>query len=144
MSSGEWARAPRGGVALGEPILDIKASFFKNREDLSMAFDEVLAGRTKEALKGQPTLVQKKMFGGIAFMVRGHMCCGVAGNDLMARIGTGEYEAMLKKSHVREMDFTGKPLRGFIYVDQAGLKTERQLRYWVTKSLDFVLTLPPK
>jgi hypothetical protein len=84
------------------------------------------------------------MFGGIAFMVRGHMCCGVAGNDLMARIGTGEYEAMLKKPHVREMDFTGKPLRGFIYVDQAGLKTERQLRYWVTKSLEFVLTLPPK
>lgn len=109
-----------------------------------MACDEILAARIREAVKGQPKLSEKKMFGGIAFMVCGHMCCGVAGNDLMARIGPDEYETMLTRQHVREMDFTGKPLRGFIYVDQAGLRTERQLRFWVSKSLDFVLSLPPK
>ncbi|MGB6123251.1 MAG: TfoX/Sxy family protein [Bacteroidota bacterium] len=109
-----------------------------------MAYDECLAERLREALKGQRRLVEKKMFGGIAFMVRGNMCCGVQGNDLMARIGTAEFEAMLKKPHAREMDFTGKPLKGFLYIDQAGLKTERQLGYWVEKSLKFVLSLPPK
>ena len=62
------------------------------------------------------------MFGGIAFMVRGNMCCGVQGSDLRARIGPDEFEAMLKKPHARDMDFTGKPLRGFLYVDQAGLE----------------------
>ena len=109
-----------------------------------MAYDEILAERLREALKGERRLVEKKMFGGIAFMVRGNMCCGVQGSDLRARIGPDEFEAMLKKPHARDMDFTGKPLRGFLYVDQAGLETGRQLRYWVEKSLKYVLSLPPK
>jgi len=109
-----------------------------------MAYDESLAERLRGALAGQPKLVEKKMFGGIAFMVRGNMCCGVVGSDLMARIGPEEFEAMLKRPHAREMDFTGKPLRGFLYVDREGVRTDGQLRRWVEKSLKYVLSLPPK
>ena len=84
------------------------------------------------------------MFGGIAFMLRGHMFVGVVDATLMARVGPDEYESALGRSHVREMDFTGKPLRGYVYVDPMGLRTAKQLKFWTEKCATFVCSLPMK
>jgi hypothetical protein len=109
-----------------------------------MPFDEILAGRVRRALAGQQALEEKRMFGGLAFLVSGHMCCGVAGQDLMVRVGPELYERALKRPHARPMDFTGRPLRGFVYVGQEGCRTAAQLQGWVRLGLSFVLSLPPK
>ncbi len=77
-------------------------------------------------------------------MVRGLMCCGIVGDELMVRVGPEAYEAALKEKHVREMDFTGKPLRGMIYVTAPGIASAKQLDKWVECGLQFVLSLPEK
>jgi len=109
-----------------------------------MAYDEGLAQRIREVLQEQQNVVEKKMFGGIAFMVNGNMCCGVVKDTLMARVGPDAYESALAQPHAREMDFTGKSMKGMIYVDPEGLKTEEELKTWVERALEFVLTLPVK
>jgi hypothetical protein len=109
-----------------------------------MAFDEVLAERIREALKDTPGVAERRMFGGLAFMLRGHMFVGIVDSALMARVGPGEYEAALSKPHVREMDFTGKPMRGYIFVDPPGIRTAKDLGAWTTKCISFVSTLPKK
>ncbi len=109
-----------------------------------MAYDEGLAERLREVYAEQLDLVEKKMFGGLAFMVSGHMSCGVVDDRLMVRVGADQYQAALQQAHTGEMDFTGKPLRGFIYVEAAGLESDQELREWVEKSLRFVNSLPPK
>jgi len=115
-----------------------------------VAYDSALAERVRQALADRPErvaeadLVEKKMFGGIAFLVRGHMCCGIVGGDLMLRVGPDAYEKTLALAHVRPMDFTGRPLRGMVYVDAAGLKGSRALGGWLERGLDFVDTLPAK
>ncbi len=109
-----------------------------------MAYDEALADRIGVILKDQPNVVGKKMFGGIAFMVKGNMCCGVVKDTLMARVGPDAYESALAQPHAREMDFTGKSMKGMIYVDPEGLKSEEELKTWVERALEFVLTLPVK
>jgi len=96
-----------------------------------MAYDEGLVERLREIFEDRRDVNEKKMFGGIAFMVRGHMCCGVVGETLMARVGPDEYDQALKTRHVREMDFTGKPMKGFIYIDPEGFESDQDLRYWV-------------
>jgi hypothetical protein len=77
-------------------------------------------------------------------MNRGHMRCGVVGETLIARVGPNEYDKALKKKHVREMDFTGKPMKGFIYIDPAGFESDKDLQYWVTLSETYAKSLPPK
>ncbi len=109
-----------------------------------MAYNEKLAERIRQRLSGRAEVTERKMFGGLAFMVRGHMCCGVGGDELMVRVGPDLYEAALKEKHAREMDFTGKPLRGMIYVAAPGLSSDKQLGGWVERGLQFVLTLPEK
>ncbi len=109
-----------------------------------MPYDEALADRIGVILKDQPNVVGKKMFGGIAFMVSGNMCCGVVKDTLMLRVGAENYESLLSLPHAREMDFTGKSLKGMIYVDPEGLKTEEELKTWVERALEFVLSLPAK
>lgn len=84
------------------------------------------------------------MFGGIAFMMRGHMFAGTLGEALMVRVGPAEYERALARKHVRVMDFTGKPLRGFVAVDPAGIRTARELGSWLKRGMAFAATLPPK
>ncbi|MEW5976754.1 MAG: TfoX/Sxy family protein [Acidobacteriota bacterium] len=109
-----------------------------------MAFDEALAGRIRQVLRGQEPVTEKRMFGGIAFLVNGHMCCGVVGTDLMVRVGPADYAASLQEPHAREMDFTGRPLKGFVYVSPQGSATSQQLTSWVERSLRYAGTLPVK
>jgi TfoX/Sxy family transcriptional regulator of competence genes len=109
-----------------------------------MSYDEKLAERTRAILDSPDAVVEKKMFGGLAFLVRGHMCVGIVGRELMVRVGPGAYESALAEAHARPMDFTGKPLRGMIYVATTGLRTEAGLRGWVDRGLRFVNTLAPK
>jgi len=77
-------------------------------------------------------------------MVSGNMCCGVVNDTLMARVGVEQYLVCLDKNHVREMNFTGNPLKGFIYVDPEAIETDDELKYWVDTCLTFVLSLAPK
>jgi hypothetical protein len=77
-------------------------------------------------------------------MVHGHMACGVINDQLMVRVGKEQYEAALSKSFVREMDFTGKALTGFVYVEPEGFESDEELEYWVGLSVEYVLTLPAK
>lgn len=109
-----------------------------------MAFDEAVAGRVREALAGAPDVVEKRMFGGIAFMVRGNMCCGVIGDRLMLRVGPKGYETALSRPHVKVMDFTGRPMKGMVYVEPSGFVSSRDLRMWIEKAMEFALSLPAK
>ena len=109
-----------------------------------MAFDEGLAQRLREILAAREDVVEKKMFGGLAFMVSGNMCCGVLGGDLMARVGPGQYASVLRLPHARPMDFTGKPLKGFVYVGHEGIASDHELTVWVERCLEFAGSLPPK
>ena len=109
-----------------------------------MDYDEHLADRLRELLGNRTRFEEKKMFGGIAFLLSGNMCCGVVGDTLMARVGPDRYEDALARPHSREMDFTGRPMRGFVYVAAAGIESARDLRAWVAMCEDFVETLPPK
>jgi TfoX/Sxy family transcriptional regulator of competence genes len=109
-----------------------------------MAFDEAVAGRVRKALSGSPDLVEKKMFGGIAFMVRGNMCCGVIGDRLMLRVGPKGYEAALSRPHAKPMDFTGRPMKGLIYVEPTGFASPRDLKAWIEWAKEFAFSLPAK
>lgn len=109
-----------------------------------MAYSETVAERIRAVFKQQGTVVEKKMFGGLAFIVDGHMCCGILGDRLMARVGPDQYAQALAKPHVSEMDFTGKPLKGFLYVEPAGFADEDDLEEWIDRCLRCVRLLPPK
>lgn len=84
------------------------------------------------------------MFGGLCFMVNGSMCCGLTHAAFMVRVGPARYEEALAQPHARPMDFTGRPLKGMVYVDPAGYQTDAALSKWVTRGVDFVSTLPAK
>lgn len=84
------------------------------------------------------------MFGGLMFMVRGHMCCGIVGDEFMVRVGPEAYADALQHPYAREMDFTGKPLKGMVYVGVEGVKQDDDLGDWIARGIEFVQTLPPK
>lgn len=109
-----------------------------------MAFDEAVAARVRGALKGKRAVEENRMFGGIAFMVRGHMSIGVRGGDLMVRVGPDAYAEALKQPGAREMDFTGKPLKGYVYVGAKGCGTDAALAAWVERALAFNATQKAK
>ncbi len=109
-----------------------------------MAYDEGIAKRIRNALAKHGEVTEKKMFGGIAFMFQGHMCCGVIGERLMVRVGPDQYEEMLSRPHVKKMDFTGRPMKGFVYVEPAGFASEKDLKDIVVKGVMYVRSLPPK
>jgi TfoX/Sxy family transcriptional regulator of competence genes len=109
-----------------------------------MAYDEGLAQRVRESLQNEKDVEEKKMFGGLCFMVSHHMCCGILEDKLMARVGAENYEKLLKKEHSRPMDFTGKPMKGIIYVEPGGLTSDKDLKEWIEVCLDFISTLPAK
>jgi len=109
-----------------------------------MAYDEGLVERLREVFGDRRDIVEKKMFGGLAFMLSGNMCCGVVGETLMARVGTAQYQAALSRPHAREMDFTGKSMNGFVYVDPQGFESDADLQSWVALCETFVSSLPRK
>jgi TfoX N-terminal domain len=109
-----------------------------------VAFDQDLAERVRTALAGVPDLETRRMFGGITFMIGGHMACGVVGQELMLRLGPEAAERALREPHVRPMDFTGRPSRGAIFVGAGGLSNARDLERWLSAAMAFVATLPPR
>jgi len=109
-----------------------------------MAFDERLAERLRVVLRGVPGHGERKMFGGLAFMVDGHMSCGIVGDDLMVRVGAERHAEALAQPHARPMDFTGRPMKGMVYVSPEGFADDAALGAWVERALAFVRTLPPR
>lgn len=109
-----------------------------------MAFDETLADRIRSVLKRQKGVAERKMFGGLAFLLNGNMCCGVTKDQLMLRLGEQGTAEALTQPHARPMDFTGKPMKGMVFVAPAGLASDEDLRGWVERAVAFVSTLPAK
>ena len=109
-----------------------------------MAYNDDLAKKVSEILDEYAESDQRKMFGGIAFMVGGHMCCGVIKDDLVLRLGPEAAEKALRDPHVRPMDLTGRPMKGYVFVAKDGVRTEAKLRSAIRSALDFVETLPPR
>ncbi len=109
-----------------------------------MAYDEKLAERLSKAFRRRKGAAEKKMFGGIAYMVDGHMCCGVIKDMLVVRVGPDAYEKALEVKHTRPMDFTGRPMKGYVYVEAKGIKSDENLKSWIERGIKFVNTLPPK
>jgi TfoX N-terminal domain len=109
-----------------------------------MPYDQALAQRIQAALRALPGLTEKKMFGGVGFMVSGNMACGVHGPDLIVRLSPAQYEQAIKQPHVHVFDLTGKPMKGWITVGPAGCATDEDLRMWIEHGVAFAQTLPEK
>ena len=109
-----------------------------------MAFNEELALRLRQALGEQNGVTERKMFGGLCFMVHGNMLGGVMGDEIIVRVGAERYEDALNQPHAREMDFTGRPMRGFVVVASEGIASEERLNEWVQRGVQFATSLPPK
>jgi len=109
-----------------------------------MSYDEKLAQRLRKIVGLRSGMTEKKMFGGLAFLFNGHMFCGIINEDLMVRVGAQQYEAALAQPHARPMDFTGRPLNGYVYVAPTGYQGTSALEQWVQRGMAFVVTLPPK
>ena len=109
-----------------------------------MPYDETLAERLRPLFRGKYSVKEKRMFGGLSFMVNGHMCCGIVGNDLVVRTGPDRFSEAIRQPHARPMDFTGRPMKGFVYVAPAGYRSDLDLRSWTRRGLDFVLRQAPK
>jgi TfoX/Sxy family transcriptional regulator of competence genes len=109
-----------------------------------MAFNEVLAERVRELFDDRDDVREQPMFGGLTFMVRENFCCGVQDDDLIVRLGAEAGEAALEEPYARPMDFTGRPMRGWLYVGPAADFDDGLLSEWVRRSLDHCLSLPPK
>jgi TfoX/Sxy family transcriptional regulator of competence genes len=107
----------------------------KPETEAHMAYDEKLAERVREVLRGRAGFEERKMFGGLAFLHGGRMFCGIVKGDLMVRTGPERYEDALQHAHVRPMDFTGRPMTGMIYVAAPGLRGEA-LHRWVERGLE--------
>jgi len=109
-----------------------------------MSFDDRLAGRVRELLGRRRNVEERRMFGGLAFLLDAKMFCGVLGRDLVVRVGPERHAAALARPHVRPMDFTGRPMTGYVYVSPKGTATARTLQSWVRMAEEFVATLPVK
>jgi TfoX/Sxy family transcriptional regulator of competence genes len=109
-----------------------------------MAYSEALADRIRQALGRSRGLVEKKMFGGVGFLLRGYLCVGVWKTSLIVRLDPAQAEALLTQPHVHVFDITGRPMKGWLLVDADGLESDTQLAQWVEMAKQFVLTLPAK
>ena len=108
-----------------------------------MAYDLKLADRIRFEL-GEVPIVEKKMFGGVGFLLNGNLACGVNKNDLIVRVDPEKHIALLKKPHVRPFDMTGRPMKGWLVVEAEGVKTDKQLSKWLKEGIEFAATLPEK
>ncbi len=102
-----------------------------------MAYNEILVERITQAFRKIPKVETKKMMGGLTFMVNAKMCVGILGDDLMVRFDPEVHATALKKKGCREMDFTGRPMKGFVFVGPTGIKTDKHLAWWIELALDF-------
>jgi TfoX/Sxy family transcriptional regulator of competence genes len=109
-----------------------------------MAYDQKLEGRIRDLLGPREDLEARKMFGGLCFLVNGNMACGVLNADFIAKVDPERHDALLKKPGARPFDFSGRPMRGILYVGPEGVKTSKDLRFWVETSLAHALSKPPK
>ena len=109
-----------------------------------MPYDDGLAHRVRESLEPRADTTEREMFGGLGFMVDGNMCVGVIEDSLVARVGPEAYDDARSEPHARPFDFTGREMRGWVFVDPPGLAEDEDLATWVERCLGFVETLPPK
>lgn len=109
-----------------------------------MAYHQALAGRIREYLADQPDVVEKKMFGGLAFMWRGNMLCGVDSANMMLRVGPDQFGEALASPGARVMDLTGRPMKGWVMVDHHDVASDKALERWLQMAMSFVSTLPAK
>ena len=109
-----------------------------------MAYNEKLASRISSLLKSQRGVKEKKMFGGICYMLKDKMMCGIVKDDLMVRCLEDRYETLLKRPHAGIMDFTGRTMRGFLYISGKGIKTNEQLQNWLDIGIEYAIKSPPK
>lgn len=107
-----------------------------------MSYNESLAKKVRALLAGSDGLTEKEMFGGLAFMLNGNMACGVVGEELMVRVGPDNYHEALAERYTRPMDFTGRPLKGMVYVEEDAVAAD--LDNWVNRGAEFAGSLPPK
>ena len=108
-----------------------------------MAYNSKLAERIRSQLDDTP-FVEKKMFGGVGFLLNGNMACGVNKDNLIVRVDPEKQDILLKKQHTKPFDLTGRPMKGWLLVESPGVKTDQQLSAWVQEGIAFALTLPPK
>ncbi|HKC41192.1 MAG TPA: TfoX/Sxy family protein [Gemmatimonadales bacterium] len=109
-----------------------------------MPFNEKLADRVRRQLKGRRGLLEKQMFGGLAILLRGNMCCGVHGDELIVRLAPEDTDQALSAPGARLFDLTGRPMKGWLLVGPRGTKTAPALRKWVGIAAEYAASLPPK
>ena len=109
-----------------------------------MAFSESLAERIRQALAQMRCVTEKKMFGGVGFLLNGNLLVGVWKHSLIVRLGPDEGEAALREPNVKEFDITGRPMKGWVLVEPAGVEDDDQLKDWIERALKFVKALPAK
>jgi TfoX/Sxy family transcriptional regulator of competence genes len=109
-----------------------------------MAYNLELAERMRTVITGLATTTEKKMFGGVAFLINGNMACGVHGNGMIVRVGEAAYAGAKAQPHIHDFEMTGRPMKGWVVVSPPGCQAEDDLRRWVTAGIDFAAGLPPK
>jgi len=110
---------------------------------MPVGYDPALAERIRRALTDRAGVTEKPMFGGLSFLLDGKMFCGIVKDDLMVRVGPDRCEESLQRPHARPMDFTGRPMKGYVYVGREGCRTQRMVGAWVARGAAFVATLGP-
>jgi hypothetical protein len=109
-----------------------------------VAYDEGLAHRIRDHLGDDPRIAERKMFGGLAFLSGGNLACGIVGDELMVRVGPDAWPVALARPHAREMDFTGRSMKGMVYVAVDGFAEDDDLHAWIDRGLAYAQALPPK
>ncbi len=109
-----------------------------------MAYNESSAQRIRNQMQKNPGFVEKKMFGGICFLLNGNMACGIRNDDIIVRVGKEAYEDCLALPHTRQFDITGRPMTGWVMVSSEGYQSDAELKSWLQRGIDFAKTLPPK
>jgi TfoX/Sxy family transcriptional regulator of competence genes len=102
-----------------------------------MAYSQKLADRIRERLSNLPSIEEKEMMGGLTFMFNGKMCIGIIADEMMCRIDPGLHETAIEKTGCRTMDFTGRPMKGYVMVDDTGMKSKKEFEYWINLCLEF-------
>ena len=109
-----------------------------------MPYDEQLAQRVRKIIKRRKGITERKMFGGLAFMLNGNMCCGVLDDKIVLRLGNDGAAEALRVKHIEPMDFTGRPMKSMVYVTAPGIRKDPDLKSWIARAAKFNAALPPK